>query len=63
MSQLKMPEGKYSLLTGHTYVSLGRFPFVRSVRSDRQVLKWSARVLRTGSLLVTSFCCPVWRIL
>ena len=27
----------------------GRFPFVRSVRSDQSVPKWNARVLRTGS--------------
>ena len=27
----------------------GRFPFVQSVRSDQTVLKWNARVLRTGS--------------
>ena len=28
---------------------LVRFAFVRSVRSDLSVLKWNARVLRTGS--------------
>ena len=27
----------------------GRFPYVRSERSDQPVLKWNARVLRTGS--------------
>ena len=28
---------------------LGRFSFVQSVRTDQPVLKWNARVLRTGS--------------
>ena len=28
---------------------LGRFPVVRSVRSDQSVLKWNARVLTAGS--------------
>ena len=30
------------------HAHLGHFPFVRSVRSDQSVLKWNARVLRTG---------------
>ena len=31
------------------YVMLGRYPFVRSGRSDQSVLKKNARVLRTAS--------------
>ena len=34
---------------GTLFLYLGRFPFVRSGRSDQSVLKWNARVLRTGS--------------